>query len=296
MRFWAVRPLRLTPSIGLLTAVGLTAGALTTSGLAVLDAEAARAVRVVEVDVADGGWGDADSADVQAVIDSVVETMEIRTWATTDLTITVRHGTEPETAFRSDDAGPFVVTLAVEGTQWAQLAYQASHELCHVMSLNGRRQDTATDWFEESMCESVSLLALERIARRWRRQPPFPNWRSYATAFETYQRNVINRPSRKLPTGMTFDAWFSCQRPSLAGNPYDRDRNGVIAAMLLPLLRSDTNAMNSVSAMNRGAVTADRSFEEFVSAWSRSATPQQRRAIDAMTKPMRSRASCTKRP
>ncbi len=49
------------------------------------------------------------------------------------------------TSFQRRGDGSAVVTLAVEGNQWAQFAYQFAHELCHVLSLNKRTIRTYTD-------------------------------------------------------------------------------------------------------------------------------------------------------
>jgi hypothetical protein len=225
----------------------------------------------VQLQVTSDGWGNTDASDIEAVLNSVVSNEMRDVPVASPITVVVNHGAEPITDFERDSSGAFVVTLAVSGRQWAQFAYQFSHELCHVVSLNERNIETSTDWFEESMCEAVSLETVRRMAVTWKTKPPFPNWKSYSVSLDEYWQTVANRESRQLPPGETIANWYACRAPEFARTATDRERNGVVANSLLKMIRSDKRAVASIMWMNRIVPKANRSIETFVGEWRESA-------------------------
>ena len=51
---------------------------------------------------------------------------------------------------------------------WAQTVYQLSHELCHYAMYQTKHDKSKTlSWFEEIVCEAMSLYALHYAARNW---------------------------------------------------------------------------------------------------------------------------------
>lgn len=51
---------------------------------------------------------------------------------------------------------------------WAQTIFQLSHEMCHyAMYQTKKDKDQTLSWFEEIVCEAMSLYALEYAAKNW---------------------------------------------------------------------------------------------------------------------------------
>ena len=79
---------------------------------------------------------------------------------------------------------------------------------------------------------SRSLFVLHRLARAWAEDPPdgVADAAAFAPHFATYALRVAERYARPgdLPR------WLADHLPALEADPYGRDRNGVMAATLLP--------------------------------------------------------------
>lgn len=237
----------------------------------------------IRIDVRQAGFGNAPREDIQAVLASAATelTRDIDVQGT--VRVVVVHGTEPITSFTRGAGGAFRVTLAVEGLQWAQFAYQFSHELCHVLSLNRRRMSTRSDWFEESLCEAASLVTVRRMARTWRTDPPYPNWRSYAPSLDRYVVRTRGRASRRLPAGETVGRFYACRAARFAADPYDRERNGAIANTLVERILANDGALDTIRFMNRDPVVGSRRADAFFRSW-RARTPASHRgSVDALT-------------
>jgi hypothetical protein len=246
----------------------------------------------VNIEVDSNGWGDAQPDDVLAVANSVVTTIRTSVQQIPNLKVLLHNGSEPITAFHSNAADPFNVTVSVDGTQWARLAYQFAHEFCHVLTLNRRQVATPADWFEESVCEAVSLLTLEGMALTWKTSPPYPNWKSYASSLADYATEVKQRPARKLPKNVTFAQWMSCTAADRSADPYNRNQNGVIANQMLPQLRKSSGVLPLLPLLNRGELTPDRSFEQLVLQWQHEAAPKSRSKITSFVKPLLQTKPC----
>ena len=55
---------------------------------------------------------------------------------------------------------------------WPQTVYQLSHEMCHyAMRQHKTNKNLTLSWFEEIVCEAVSLYALEYASKEWQRCP-----------------------------------------------------------------------------------------------------------------------------
>jgi hypothetical protein len=244
------------------------------------------------IHVAPTGWGDANVADIQAVLESAAA-KELNGVVVPKTVINVQNGTEPLTAFVRDPNGAFVVTLAVSGRQWAQFAYQFSHELCHVVSLNQRAVQTSTDWFEESMCEAVSIETVRRMGVVWKTKPPYPNWKSYASSLDEYWREVVSRPSRQLPANDTITNWYVCRASAFAANSTDREANGMIANELIKTLRSEPKAIRTLSSMNQTKIDSTRTMANFVDNWqSAERSRPNREIIKKLSAPFVANSKC----
>ena len=67
------------------------------------------------------------------------------------------------------NALPVRIRLAQNGFEyWAQTIYQLSHEMCHFAFRQCKENKEFTlRWFEEIVCEAISLYALEYSSRNW---------------------------------------------------------------------------------------------------------------------------------
>ena len=66
---------------------------------------------------------------------------------------------------------PLSIRLSVKGTEyWSNVIYQLSHELCHYALRQSNCKSDKEDclkWFEETMCEALSLYVLDLFIDTW---------------------------------------------------------------------------------------------------------------------------------
>jgi hypothetical protein len=210
----------------------------------------------VIIRVLPGDWGTAEVGDITRVLELVAQTLAPAFPRHAGDTIEVAYSTAgPHALFERRPDGAYRIYLAVQDTRWDQLTYQFAHEYCHVVSNVEQRlhQDAAlrgTQWFEEAMCEAVSLLALERVAVRWEQAPPQPGWGGYAPAFLAYERQLTGQAHRKLPAGSAPDKplehWYAANRAALQYDPYQRGKNELVASALHAWLASSPQALEAI--------------------------------------------------
>jgi hypothetical protein len=161
--------------------------------------------------------------------------------------------------------GEHQVLLNVRDTRWDQFAYQFSHELCHIISNYDRRELADTrehQWFEEAVCEAVSVVALQRLAVKWEHRAPHEGWGSYAAAFDAYARRLLASKHRHVAG--TLAAWYGENAPQLERNPYLREKNDVRATRLVELFQSE--GLQAIGYLN-AAPRAGSSFEAYLGSW-----------------------------
>ena len=244
---------------------------LLTSSVAVAG-EALPLSGAMEIRVEAGDWGNARPRDIEAVLTTVADTL---------LPSFPQHAGERILVAYSD-AGPSVlleksrdgahrVFLKVRDTRWDQFAYQFSHELCHVFTNHEHRELApgvlARDhqWFEETLCEAVSLLTLERMTARWEHAPPHPGWLAYAPAFREYAQHLLSERHRHLPANETLGQWFSANREALERNPYLRQENELLATHLLSLFETLPGSLEAIGYLNQSLPAA--SFTAYLASW-----------------------------
>lgn len=92
---------------------------------------------------------------------------------------------------------PIHIRLSQESlTAISQTIYQLSHEMCHyAIRQRKTNKDFTLSWFEEIVCEAVSLYALKYSSEQWEKcllSQTQPYW---AQAHKTYLENQLNRES-----------------------------------------------------------------------------------------------------
>jgi hypothetical protein len=196
----------------------------------------------------------------------------------------------PLVAFQRTDRGEVEILLNTGGTFWSQYAYQFAHEFCHLLC--GFHPDNPFLWFEEVLCETASLFAMRAMARSWKDDPPYENWRDYRDSLSHYVDDVIT--ARTLLLEIQRDGlatFYTRHRETLHANPNDRERNGAIAALLLPHFEKDPARWEAVRWLYPsghqtegeapGLLDADpavKDFEGHLNRWHQS-VPERHRAF-----------------
>ncbi len=228
----------------------------------------------LEIRVAPGDWGTAKTEDIEAVLRSVAATLLPHFPRHASDRIEVGHvALGPRVLADKTADGAYVVLLDVRDRRWDQFAYQFAHELCHIAT-NFEHRDiesavTTRDhhWFEEALCESMSLLALERVASSWERDPPHPHWRAYADVFRQYAQRLKDQAHRHLPEQASFAAWYGANREALDRDPYLREKDELAAAIMLPLLEQTPGGLEATGYLNLVPVPPNDSFRDYLAHW-----------------------------
>ena len=238
------------------------------------------------------GFGGAREADIKAVLRSAADEI----WRHCPHTRFEPAGFEiyhdsryPITHYERAKDGFVVIGLAVEGNLWARFSYQFAHEFAHALmdhancnQARWRDPTHANQWFEESLCEMASLYALSAMAATWRTTPPYPNWKSYAPSLADYVSKHLAEPTRQLPKGRKFLAWFRDEEPSLRQHATQRDKNTIIARHLLPLFQAEPRGWESLPSLKLGVLQADKPFARLLAEWHTNAPAAQRSFVEKL--------------
>lgn len=230
--------------------------------------------RNVTLVVAPRGWGGSQAQDVAAVC---VSTAEIVFKA-----IAPPPGREPKILVVPDAQGPmvlsargprgeYVVLLNTRDRLWAQLAYQFSHELGHVVC-GDLSLKMPQHWFEEAFCESMSLWTLSEMGTSWKTNAPYPNWSSYAPNLKNYIENVKVRVSEPS----SIPDWYRQNRKLLDSQAYDRDKNLVVARRIASFADADPEFYRSFLFMRRKTESQVNSMEWLFADWIENCPPDLR--------------------
>lgn len=120
-------------------------------------------------------------------------------------------------------ADPPCIRLAQKEVKaWAQTIYQLSHEMCHY-AIRQHKQDKefSLKWFEEIICEAVSLYFLQYAAMNWKDCRLSIGDPMYAKAIATYLNNCLSK--------LTTDSFQKCdtaEKLKLNESVMEEDRAG----------------------------------------------------------------------
>lgn len=230
----------------------------------------------VQIQVAPGNWGSADPRDIQVVLDSVASEFRPLVSRQQQTAVKIRvipRGISPRVLYERGPEGEYVVQLTARDERWFQYAYQFSHELCHILSNFDHKEwhagavPTGNQWFEESLCETASLFTLKRMAASWAERPPGRKWIGYAPMFASYCDMLLAERHRYLPPSQSLGQWYAENQPALQDNPYLREKNEVVATILLPLFEQDPSMWQAIAYLNTNPRSAAKSFSEYLADW-----------------------------
>ena len=203
----------------------------------------------MKIVVPQADWGVAQQSNIERLLSDVAS--HITRWLRVTFTDTVCVIPGPDTSvpmtyYRGNREQPFVVQLTARDRKWSKFAYQFSHEFCHILSEYERFRNNPNQWFHESICELASAFTLRQMATYWLICPPYPNWVGYATSLDEYANELVSRKEHQLPTGMTLSTWLASVEDGLREDPYQRDKNGVVAYSLLHVFESEPTGWNAI--------------------------------------------------
>ncbi len=246
-------------------------------------AEAVPAHGAIEIRVESGNWGNAPTRDIETVLSAVAATLlpSFPQYAAARVSVAYS-AAGPSVLLEKSADGTRRVFLNVRDARWDQFTYQFSHELCHIFTNHEHREIApgvvARDhqWFEETLCEAVSLVALERMATHWEQSPPHPGWKGYASAFREYAERLREEQHRRLSPDESLEQWFAANREALERNPYLRQKNELLAAKLLSLLESMPDSLEAVGYLNAQSPPPSGSFTSYLESWYNCCPPRHR--------------------
>ncbi len=238
----------------------------------------------LRIGVERGAWGEASPED----IGQVVESAGLEIWRHCPQTrmeaIRIYHRPDyPQTDFGRGPDGRIGIGLAVQNTRWAQFAFQFAHEFGHALAQHSNvgvrgwhESRHANLWLEECLCETASLFTLRRMAATWKTRAPYPNWRSYSPALAVYAADRLAAPAHRLPSGLSFRAWFAQNENFLRANAGLRAKNVIVAAQLLPLFEAAPRHWEAVPWLNHGPRVRGKTTVQKFADWQAVCPPEHR--------------------
>jgi hypothetical protein len=207
-----------------------------------LPAQAAPASRP-KIQVVEGGWGGAEPGEIEKVVAGVIEQFPVPDGDVAPPMIRIRHRFGgPMIDYDRDRDGSIVVFLSARDDRWYQYIYQFAHERCHLLAHFDRKQhgdDIIRDhqWFEETLCETASLYALDRLVVAWSGTND-PQLQAAVQQLTRYIAQIKAEPHRRLEPGTDFGKWYEANQDRLTRDPYLRELNELAAMQLLPLFEA----------------------------------------------------------
>jgi hypothetical protein len=168
-------------------------------------------------------------------------------------------------------AGEYLVRLHASGDRWHLYVFEFAHEFCHLLSNfdqnigeNTRRRN---QWFEESLCETASLFALERLASTWPQSASASGLPERAGKLRRFFDLLVAEEHRRLPPQIGAAGWLSDNEQGLRRDPYQREKNDLVANLLLPLFERHPNSWNALCYLNLDPADASAPLTEYVRHW-----------------------------
>ncbi len=234
----------------------------------------------IAIHVIEGGWGSADTDDIRLLLEQAGRLFDGAFGKQARPRIQVRHrfGT-PRVLHDASPQGELIIELTARNDRWYQYVYQYSHELCHVLAHFERndwdeRAVRANQWFEESLCETASLYALRRLGAQGPPGGAGPRPAGAGRQFGAYAQQLLEQPHRRLSDGSAFSSWYAANRDSLRDEPYQREKNELVAAVLLPLFEGQADAWRSLPFLPADLNGEAADLAAYLQAW-RNAAPAQ---------------------
>lgn len=215
-------------------------------------------------------WHGAEPQDVQAVLDSTTVAISPYIGGRTLDKVVVRNEEKgPISLYERSPNDEYIVLLDVKGRYWSQMAYQFSHEVCHLLTNYDLAPNNVShqQWFEESLCEAFSLFTLKELSAQWASNPPYAHWKEYAPEIQKYVDGMMKQKHRSFAPKLS--SWYAEQKSILEENPYAKDRelNEKMASHLLQVFAKRPEYWAAINYLNLGDETDDKSFAKYIDDW-----------------------------
>lgn len=172
--------------------------------------------------------------------------------------------------------GNWLITLScASGMHWAQIAYQLSHEICHLYCNHAQSRGHKHKWLEESLCECASIAVLDKLGQDWGRSDMAKFYLAYDQSIIQYVDNLKAAVNLKLDNQEQFFKWLSAHIEKLESSSTLRDLNSVVALYLYDsLLEKSPRSWVAVTALNTWDCFRNKTFEAFIDQWLDNSRPR----------------------
>lgn len=222
-----------------------------------------------QIEIVEGYWGGVKTDDIRGLLENVAKCILQYFDEPCPARIFVECNPNrpiPEVNCRYAATGEYIVTLTTQ--DFSVWSYEFAHECCHILSRHERLHALPNKWFHEAVCELASIFTMRQMAGG----PSMSTWQDYASKCLNYAEWLVTRHDFQLPANTNLPDWFRANEQSLRANPYQRDKNGIVALRLLPLIERDPKYWQSVCFLPDSL----ESFENFLSEWRKDCPEQQR--------------------
>ena len=215
------------------------------------------------------GWYDASPANVRAVARSAALVLVKHMPDNLHIPpIVLKNGEKgPIVLFREGERGVYTVFTDIKGKYWAQLAYQFSHEMCHILSNYETTKGDANQWFEESLCEAASMYAIKQMSISWKTNPPYPTWKSYSVQLNDYFRNILVEKHRYLQPGDTIASWYKREKSVLRKSSGIRKKNEVIGTKIYFFFKEKPERWRAMHYLNLWSPKGEITLRQYLMLW-----------------------------
>jgi len=226
----------------------------------------------LNIKVEGGGWGSAQPEAIESVLYSVADELMARLPNKLTAPIVVTHtNSNPVALYDRGPSGEYRVNLHATGQNWHLYVYEFAHELCHILSNYEEHVGADTtkynQWFEETLCETASLFTLKSLAETWEKSPASPEMSGRGKNLRRFFEHLIGEGHRQLPSYAPLASWLNDHKEELRKNPYMRDKNEVVANLLLPLFQSNPQNWDALTYLNLDPEDARSSLQDYLRHW-----------------------------
>ncbi|HSG22900.1 MAG TPA: hypothetical protein VLA64_08080 [Azonexus sp.] len=226
----------------------------------------------LNIKVEGGGWGSAQPEAIENVLYSVADELMARLPNKLTTPIVVTHTERaPVALYERGPGGEYRVHLHATGQNWHLYVYEFAHELCHILSNYEENVGADTtkynQWFEETLCETASLFTLKSLAETWEKSPTSSEMPGRAKNLRRFFEHLISEGHRQLPSFAPLASWLEAHQEELRQNPYLRNKNEVVANLLLPLFQSNPQNWDALTYLNLDPEDARSSLQDYLRHW-----------------------------
>lgn len=241
----------------------------------------------LKIKIEDGGWGAVRKDRLETVLYAVADKLMARVPGKMNAPIVVSHTDgNPMALYDRGPAGEYLVRLHAKGENWHLYVYEFAHELCHILSNYEENVGADTtkynQWFEETLCETASLYTLKSLAVAWEKSPPDPQWASEAKHLRRFFEHLLAEGHRQLPPHAPLSAWLQANEAQLRRDPYLREKNDIVANLLLPLFADNPQNWDALAYLNLDPGDARASLDDYLQHWYRNAPVEHKHFIGSV--------------